>query len=599
MALTFGQLLSGAGAVSTGMRQAEAQQRQARLEQLALEERNRIESVRQQTAAAGQAGLQIPNVPQFQGMTGGQPYAGPLGVSVPQAPATSAAPAPAPATAPPSTAAATTQYPYFPEEGPPGPAPAATPAGRFLQEQQTSAQERNELSRLRREVNREYGLRSGIGGFFVKQTDEERKFAKDVLDRVNELTKPELEQLLQTGQLPPKAGVRPELAKAMKQVESGGDTTAVSPKGATGLMQVMPETAMDPGFNLPTVFEFAQQQGIEVKGTTAAEAQRLLKNPKVGEPYGLLYANAMNQRYGGDETLMLVAYNWGPGNADKWASSGRDPMQLPQETRDYIIKNMRIAGTGSPTVGKTPGQTADNIARATGAAPAAASGVMYGPSSVGAGAGDPAVQAALSLRNLLAAEAQAFGNYGMTKQAAEAIGQIAAIDLGLYKAQAEQGVYELKNMGDAGRAMSVLSQFTGTPTQALSRGDGTFDLYQNGRVTQTAIPVEKLADLIKTQVDEGYRTQKAALGAKVFEKDLELRNKIQEELVKAQGNIEKAMVEGAIKRLEREYGVEIKPDSAGGIAYVRRGREIQVLDPNTVTQIRGQSVRTPTAYPVR
>jgi soluble lytic murein transglycosylase-like protein len=512
MALTFGQLTSGAGAASTGMRRAEEQQRQARLDQLRIEEANRANRAGMQREAS-RSGLQVPNVPGFDSASGGQPFASTLGVPVPAAPPVGGAQASAVnMNVPQAQPIPPAQYPYFPEEAPPGPAPAASPAGRYIQEQQTAAQERNELSSLRNQVRREYGLRSGIGGVFVGQTDEERAFAKDVMDRVNTLTKPEIEQLLQTGQLPPKAGIRPELAKAMKQTESGGDTTAVSPKGATGLMQVMIPTAMDPGFGLPNVFEFAQQQGIEVKGETPEEARRLLKNPKIGEPYGLLYANTMSQRYGGDETLMLVAYNWGPGNADRWAASGRDPMQLPQETRDYIIKNMRIAGSGDPTIGKNPGQTADNVAKAA-AAPATA-GVMYGSPDV-SGGGNPNVQAALMLRQTLAADYEIFNNNRMFDRADEALAQIAGIDLGLYKSQADQGIYELSTMGDASRAMSVLSQFTGVPTQALDRGDGTYDLYQNGRVTQTAVPVDKLADLIKTRVDAEYRAQKASIASDI------------------------------------------------------------------------------------
>ena len=48
-----------------------------------------------------------------------------------------------------------------------------------------------------------------------------------------------------------KHGLRPELVRAVIQVESGYNPRARSPKGAMGLMQLMPETARSLGVNRP------------------------------------------------------------------------------------------------------------------------------------------------------------------------------------------------------------------------------------------------------------------------------------------------------------------------------------------------------------
>lgn len=100
------------------------------------------------------------------------------------------------------------------------------------------------------------------------------------------------------------------------KVESGGDPNAVSPKGARGVMQVMPNTQKDPGFGVTPA-----------KDDSPAELQR------VGEDY---YA-AMQKKYGND-TLAAIAYNMGPGATDDWLSKGGDFNKLPAETQSYIGK---------------------------------------------------------------------------------------------------------------------------------------------------------------------------------------------------------------------------------------------------------------------
>jgi hypothetical protein len=110
------------------------------------------------------------------------------------------------------------------------------------------------------------------------------------------------------------------LIALVKQKESGGRRNdkegklLTSPKGAMGEMQVMPGTARDPGFGIAPA--------------RAGDADDLAR---VGEEY---FAK-MLQRYG-DPKLAAVAYNWGPGNTDKWLMAGADPSRLPKETRNYI-----------------------------------------------------------------------------------------------------------------------------------------------------------------------------------------------------------------------------------------------------------------------
>src|SRR3990167_5014084 len=118
------------------------------------------------------------------------------------------------------------------------------------------------------------------------------------------------------------------LARMVKQ-ESGGDPLAVSPKGARGLLQTMPGTEDDPGFGVAP---------LDPSKDPTQERYRL----------GQDYMGAMLKRYGGNVEHALAAYNWGPGNADKWIKRGADLKKLPAETQGYIRNitgNMGKPGT--------------------------------------------------------------------------------------------------------------------------------------------------------------------------------------------------------------------------------------------------------------
>jgi|APHig6443717497_1056834.scaffolds.fasta_scaffold118659_2 soluble lytic murein transglycosylase-like protein len=101
--------------------------------------------------------------------------------------------------------------------------------------------------------------------------------------------------------------VDPELVRAMVEVESGFEIEAVSPKGAQGLMQIMPGTGKDLGLTEP----FEAGPNIEA---------------------GVRYMRAMLDRYG-DAKLALAAYNAGPGRV----TSKSGVPDIP-ETKDYVVK---------------------------------------------------------------------------------------------------------------------------------------------------------------------------------------------------------------------------------------------------------------------
>ncbi len=118
-------------------------------------------------------------------------------------------------------------------------------------------------------------------------------------------------------------GVSADLLAIITLCESGGHPSARSHVGATGLMQVMPATAGD----------IARQRGMG-----AFDSSRL-NEPEVGIDFGAWYLAQQLKAFGQADDpdwnksveLAAVAYNGGPGTAQKYVRSGA----LPNETSYY------------------------------------------------------------------------------------------------------------------------------------------------------------------------------------------------------------------------------------------------------------------------
>ena len=147
-----------------------------------------------------------------------------------------------------------------------------------------------------------------------------------------------------------------DLLEAVKQQESGGrrykadgKTLLEGPQTkygtAKGEMQVLDMTNKDPGY-----------------GVKPAQDNSPDERARVGRDY----LNAMVKKYGDRETA-LVAYNWGPGNTDKWLKAGADPAKLPKETQNYVAKiTASLGGTKVASTKVAVGPKADVPPRKTG-----------------------------------------------------------------------------------------------------------------------------------------------------------------------------------------------------------------------------------------
>jgi hypothetical protein len=126
--------------------------------------------------------------------------------------------------------------------------------------------------------------------------------------------------------LAPQSSAQPDLFQRVIKQESNGKQSAVSPKGAIGVAQIMPNTAYDAAKAAGLPYDF----------------NRLKNDPEYNAALGKAYLDKMLAKYNGNEAHALVAYNWGPGNADKWIKRGADFNLLPKETQNYLKRILSI-----------------------------------------------------------------------------------------------------------------------------------------------------------------------------------------------------------------------------------------------------------------
>jgi hypothetical protein len=142
----------------------------------------------------------------------------------------------------------------------------------------------------------------------------------------------------------------PDLINGVIWVESRFQPRAQSPAGARGLMQLMPGTAA----------EMARELGRPVAR---------VYDPELNIEMGTRYLLHMLDRFDGDETLALAAYNAGAGNVGKWME---EDGELPPRSLQYVenVQRARLRFVAMRDERTLPGSTDDRTLLAVAAVPA-------------------------------------------------------------------------------------------------------------------------------------------------------------------------------------------------------------------------------------
>jgi len=132
-----------------------------------------------------------------------------------------------------------------------------------------------------------------------------------------------------------------ELLQALIATESGFDPVAVSPKGAVGLMQIMPATAERYG----------------VRADRSAPVARKLTDPRTNVRTGARYLRDLIRMYPGQLELALAAYNAGEGAVQR--AGNRIPNY--RETQNYVKTVMQLYAMLKPPAMAAGGRTPQRV----------------------------------------------------------------------------------------------------------------------------------------------------------------------------------------------------------------------------------------------
>jgi hypothetical protein len=275
----------------------------------------------------------------------------------------------------------------------------------------------------------------------------------------------------------------------------------------TGQFKISPAGAVGPAQLMPKT----APEAMELAGFSRSD-KRWKTDPYVNIMAGRAYYNMLLNRFGGDATKAAAAYNAGAGRVDtavrKAERSGLSWVDhMPsKETREYVRDF--LADSGRATRFAEGGAGAPQLAGVnTGTTPTAAP-VRIDPSNFYLANTEMVTQdmrVALQNRQELARMADMYRRAGMGDQFTQARLKVLDLDNSMLFLQGMQGISELAFANDPRRIAAVWSQYAGVPIELQPQTDGTYNIMVSGRVTQRGLPSSAIIDTARSAFDAEYR----------------------------------------------------------------------------------------------
>jgi hypothetical protein len=459
-------------------------------------------------------------------------------------------------------------------------------AGRQPVSQATENQSLAETRRLAGKTTPETKLLEGGGGNYLREKArfDELKALNPPVPTPNE-SAAETQRLNRVGVPSAPSPLTPEFFARQRMVESANNPNAVSPKGALGVMQTMPGTLRDPGFGVAPA-----------RNNSPAELQR------VGEDY----MRAMLNKFGNMRDA-LVAYNWGPGNAERWIAQGANVAALPAETQGYLQKLMGAA----PQQTSQPAPQGAPQAPPQTAAPQAATQSAPEPQLREFFSAAPFVEQGLQLARMRFEQVQRLLQVSRDESEMAALndtafnlrGQIFEGQLYGLAARAQGGDEQALNqlaqvaqtpyaMTDQGYVMVTIDPNSGQyvpTTKPMRPDDFAHALFQRASTAARQAAAETSRAIATEQAKQGFITQRELM-VKAMEGD----NKAREILMNAERELQKLVVEQSLKEGDI-MGIEFDP--VRGTGYVRTKKGVFQIQP--AQELRAGLSSAPSLVPVQ
>jgi len=386
------------------------------------------------------------------------------------------------------------------------------------------------------------------------------------------------------------------LFAAVERAESGGNVNAVSPKGAVGPMQLMPKTASNPGFGVTPIRDNSPEE-----------------NRRVGREY----LTAMLNRYNNNLDYALAAYNWGPGEVDKWIAAGADPKMLPKETLAYIPKVKSYLGAmpteptqaAEPTIptqiaGQQP-TVQQPVAQAQQPRPQVSQAqitkftpqtqfYLANPESVGRDLQMLNVAQQRAMRDL-----QVLRNSGMGAQYLEGLRAVETMNDTKAYLTGMQALNEFETANDPRRLSAVWSAYIGSQVQIQPRTDGLYNVLVNGQMYGQPASRDDISSRARFQFDADFRKSQAAAASTMRMEQFKTGLAMQKELAVANAKAISDIVLQQVKNVgditkvrvqQEEFEAKVLPDGRISLSN-KNGTQVSIIDPNSSTiEIDGQSL---------